>query len=63
MDELDPDRLYEDLEARRMEDRQERLSQCDCCGEMKYGCVDLVYMGMDTYACPKCRHSDEDAYD
>ena len=31
---------------------REYLSECECCGQMKYGCVDLVYMGMDTHACP-----------
>jgi hypothetical protein len=39
----------------------ERLvSQCDCCGEMKAGCVDLVWCGMDTHACPKCRNEEDD---
>lgn len=35
---------------------REYLSQCDCCAAMKYDCVDLVIMGMDTHACPECRN-------
>ena len=34
---------------------EERVSECDACGELKSGCRDLVYMGMDTHACPECR--------
>jgi len=42
----------------------ERLtSQCDCCGEYKSDCVDLVWCGMDVHACPKCRHEEDDAND
>jgi hypothetical protein len=51
----DSDRDFEDANA---PDR-EFLSCCDCCGEMKYGCVDLVFMGMDTHACPTCRGEPE----
>jgi hypothetical protein len=34
-------------------------SQCDCCGAMTYGCVDLVLYdvdprGIDAHVCPKC---------
>ena len=39
---------------------EERETECDCCGEMKVGCVDIVYSGMDTHACPKCRDAEED---
>ena len=42
-------------EAREEQDR-EFPSQCDCCAAMKYDCVDLVIMGMDTHACPECRN-------
>ena len=38
-----------------------RVSECDCCGEMKAGCVDTTYLGMDVHACPKCRDAEEDA--
>ena len=38
---------------------RERRSECDCCGKMKYDCVDLVYLGMDTHACPACRGEED----
>jgi hypothetical protein len=38
-------------------------TECDCCGEMKAGCIDLVWCGMDTHACPKCRHEEDDNND
>lgn len=37
----------------------ENLSQCDCCGEMKYNCRDVVAYGLDTHACPACLGDDE----
>jgi hypothetical protein len=38
----------------------ERLvSECDCCGEMKPDCEDIVWRGMDTHACAKCRGHDQ----
>ena len=41
----------------------ERLvSQCDCCGEYKSDCEDLVWNGMDVHACPKCRNAEDDEY-
>ena len=46
-------------EAREEYDR-EYLSECDACGQMKYGCEDLVYLGMDTHACAGCRGEDKD---
>lgn len=30
-------------------------SECDCCGKLKYGCVNIVAFGIDTHACPECR--------
>ena len=37
-------------------DAEDRLSECDCCGKMKYGCEDCIAPGgMDTHACPECR--------
>ena len=42
------------------DDEALHVSECDCCGLNKVGCIDLVYMGMDTHACPECRgHSHE----
>jgi hypothetical protein len=44
----------------------ERLAEeteCDCCGEMKASCVDLIWCGMDVHACPKCRHEEDDNND
>jgi hypothetical protein len=38
----------------------QHFSQCDCCGEMKPDCEDIVYQGMDTHACFKCRGNAED---
>jgi hypothetical protein len=44
-----------------MSDREDFLSQCDCCGELKYGCIDVVAYGLDTHACPACRgHAEDD---
>jgi hypothetical protein len=37
----------------------EHASQCDCCGKLKHGCVDIVAFGMDTHACPECRGVDD----
>ena len=53
---MDKDAYEAWLDAR----SEERLSECDCCGEMKSGCEDVTYMGMDTHACPKCRYCDEE---
>ena len=38
---------------------EEYASECDCCGKMKVGCVDLVWAGMDTHACPECRGEED----
>jgi hypothetical protein len=43
-----------------MTNPEEFLTQCDACGELKYGCVDLIAYGLDTHACPKCRNEAED---
>ena len=41
---------------------EERASECDACGELKYGCRDVTWRGLDTHACPKCLDDeDEDA--
>ena len=40
------------------DDEAMHISECDCCGLNKVGCIDLVYMGMDTHACPECRGQD-----
>jgi hypothetical protein len=32
----------------------EHASECECCGELKYGCRDVTWRGLDTHACPKC---------
>lgn len=47
-----------------MKDLEEYRSQCDCCGKMKYGCVDLwiSYVG-DTHACPECRGEAEENHE
>jgi hypothetical protein len=40
--------------------------ECDCCGEMKSGCVNTTTGGsfpMDVTACPKCRGANEIACD
>ena len=37
----------------------ERLSECDCCGQMKYGCRNIIAMGMDTHACEECMGNEE----
>jgi len=37
---------------------EEHRSECDACGKMKYDCRDVVYLGMDTHACPECRGDD-----
>lgn len=44
--------------------REEYLSECDCCGKMKYGCRDvwISYAG-DTHACPQCLDDDDPAAD
>lgn len=42
-------------------EEKEYLSECDACGKMKRGCRDVVYMGMDTHACPQCM-GEEDVY-
>ena len=34
---------------------RERMSECDCCAAMKYGCEDVIAYGLDTHACPECR--------
>ena len=47
--------LWREREDARV-DAEDRPSQCDCCAAMKYDCVDLVIMGMDTHACPECRN-------
>ena len=40
---------------------EEHASECDCCGRMQTGCVDIVAYGLDTHACPECRDAvDED---
>lgn len=31
------------------------LMQCDCCGEWRDDVAHVFVMGMDTYACDKCR--------
>lgn len=51
---------YEFYFGERKCEPEERLNQCDCCGKMKYGCVDLwvSYVG-DTHACPECRGDEE----
>jgi hypothetical protein len=41
----------------------ELVSQCDCCGKMKAGCVDMTIGGrfpIDVHACPECRGDEED---
>ena len=52
-------RTYDDWKLDSPEE-EELASECDCCGKLKYGCVDLVYQGMDTHACPQCRFEDDD---
>ena len=54
------DRIYQEQYEAQREADEERASECDCCGKLKYGCVDLTYMGMDTHACPQCRFEDDD---
>jgi hypothetical protein len=53
----------DEFEAWRDALEDERLSECDCCGKMKAGCVDIVAYGLDTHACPQCRglEGDDDA--
>jgi hypothetical protein len=40
-----------------------KLSECDCCVQMKAGCINTTTGGsfpMDVRACPQCRGADED---
>ena len=52
----------ERLEDEARQEAEERVSECDCCQQMKAGCVDLVYLGMDTHACPECRGDSSENY-
>jgi hypothetical protein len=38
----------------------EHASECDCCGELKYGCRDVTWRGLDTHACPKCLNDEDE---
>ena len=38
----------------------EPLTECDCCGEMKAGCINTTTYGMDVHACPMCCGEMED---
>jgi hypothetical protein len=41
----------------------DKLSECDCCAQMKAGCINTTTGGsfpMDVHACPQCRGADED---
>jgi hypothetical protein len=38
----------------------DRLRQCDACGEWKSGCIDTTIFGMDVTACPMCCNRAED---
>lgn len=40
---------------------QQIKRECDCCGEMKPDCENVVAMGMDTTACEDCRDYDPSA--
>ena len=35
-------------------------SECDCCGQMKYGCRDIIAYGMDTHGCTECLGDETD---
>ena len=50
------------LEAKAEYDEDQHVSECDCCGKMKAGCRDVVYLGMDTHACPQCRGDGPEDY-
>jgi len=43
----------------------EKLSQCDCCGRMRPGCIDTDTGGafpIDVHACPECLGNDPEDY-
>jgi hypothetical protein len=37
-------------------ERRRRLSQCDCCAQMKTDCIEINMFGLETNACPECRY-------
>jgi hypothetical protein len=42
------------------DDSPEPVSECDCCGDQKEGCIDTVWNGMEVHACPFCRGVEPD---
>jgi hypothetical protein len=50
------------LDAKAAWEEDERISECDCCGQMKKGCVMVPanWTHPEANACPECRgHSPE----
>jgi hypothetical protein len=43
----------------------EKLSECDCCGRTRPGCIDTITGGnfpIDVHACPECLGNDPEDY-
>ena len=41
-------------------DEDDHGSECDCCGKMKFGCVDVYFPPVgDIHACPECRGEED----
>ena len=38
----------------------EKVSQCEACGELKADCVSTSFHGLDVYACAACRGAEEE---
>lgn len=41
----------------------EIIGECDCCGAKNVHLRECWPMGMETYACAKCRNDPDDEYD